>query len=250
MNVIWIASYPRSGNTYLRFLLYTYLYGDVTDSAVLEKTIPDLHKSSGSLNLNGEGHRFVKTHYRYSIQHPLLNRTGGFIYLLRNPRDVMLSNIRYINLISEQNFDERFLAEKFVENLGAPRWKNLGFGSWPQHFASWMEAATHLPHLFIRYEQLKADPAAELRRISEFLELPVKEERIDFAVQRSSLDSMRSLEQKEKEAKNTSVVFDGRGGRDTFVGKGRSGQKLEHLGEDLAKAYETRFASFTKMLGY
>lgn len=44
MKIIWLASYPRPGNTFLRFLLYHYFFGKLESSTELESKIPDLHK--------------------------------------------------------------------------------------------------------------------------------------------------------------------------------------------------------------
>ena len=43
MSIIWLASYPKSGNTWLRFLLYNYLFGEVRRSGDIARRIPDIH---------------------------------------------------------------------------------------------------------------------------------------------------------------------------------------------------------------
>ncbi len=66
MDIIWLASYPKSGNTFLRLLLYRYIYADTIDTKKIEKIIPDLHKllsNRKKLNLNLTGSVLAKTHF-------------------------------------------------------------------------------------------------------------------------------------------------------------------------------------------
>ena len=159
MKIIWLASYPRSGNTYLRFLLYSYIYGIIKESIQVESTIPDIHKllsSGGTLNSTMETTVFCKTHFIFSDNHPFVNNTVAFLYILRDPKDVLLSNIKYFKLISGQEIDERQFALDFITNLGVERWIKMNMGSWPQHISSWLMATNRYPHLFIKYEQLRA----------------------------------------------------------------------------------------------
>ena len=60
MEIVWLASYPKSGNTWLRFLLYCYLFGAPRDSAQILRKLPDIHVSG--YELSGAGRVYCKTH--------------------------------------------------------------------------------------------------------------------------------------------------------------------------------------------
>ena len=131
MSIIWLASYPKSGNTYARMLLHNYLYGDVQDTEIVAERIPGLHyllSQKIELKVKRNEKKLVKSHFCFSPKHPYFIKTSGFIYIIRNPRDVLLSNARYFGATSSPDKLRRF-AKTFIENLGVPHWKKNRYGS-------------------------------------------------------------------------------------------------------------------------
>lgn len=255
--IVWLASYPKSGNTWLRFLLYHYLYGEVTDSDDVERRIPDLHETGAEgLKSDGDGPLLCKTHLALTPKHPLLDRTRGFVYILRHPRDVLLSNLNYFRMIvpKEEQLPDAELARQFIQHMGFPVWRNMGMGTWTDHLATWLGGAPRLPHVILRYEAMKADPAPHLERVVRFLGHKPDPERVAQAVEASSFERMRGLEAKERGAGKRRPVFsitDNSLKTDRrFMHKGDSRQTLAHLGADIEAAFDARFADLLDLLGY
>jgi len=243
LDLVWLASYPRSGNTWLRFLLAHYLLGEVGNARDVDQCIPNLHRV-GRIPDREEGPRLGKTHLVFSSLHPFLDETAGFIYLIRSPKDVLLSNLNYFRLREQLAVTEREFALEFIRAGGVPLWREAGIGSWEEHVRSWLEESS-LPRLVIAYENLRRSPREALRRTLRFLGFAIEEQRLERAVEGSSLERMRSFEVAER-TEGTAAVFAGsrralEAGR-YFVNEGRTGQDLSHLGEDLDMAFAERFA--------
>lgn len=250
MKIVWIASYPRSGNTWVRLLLFNYLYGGTEQSELINDRIPDLHLLSGSELTFGQktdGPGCIKSHYKWSEKHPHAKNTEGFIYILRNPRDVLLSNARYLGYESTAS-DLREFAEVFIRQLGVPRWLREGFGIWPEHAESWLAAARGFPGVFVRYEDLRADTELQLGRMLQMIGRKPDKDRVRSAVSKSSLQQTKLLEVSEK-AQGEDSLF-GMVGQSGFVDQGLTGQSLEFIGADIEALYRERFGPVVEPFGY
>jgi aryl sulfotransferase len=243
----WIASYPRSGNTWLRFLLAAYLLGEARDSRAVEARIPNFHR--GNID-QAWAHDPVlgKTHLPWNERHPLHEKTRGGIYLIRHPKDVLLSNLNYFKLQGEAVEDRAFVLD-FVQHGGVGWWHD-SMGSWEEHAASWIESAS-LPRLVIRYEEMKEKPHAALAAVIRFLGLEPEPERIDRAVSDCELPQLRRIEAEERQAR-LSALFPG--GFDRlepgrfFFNEGGVGQGLAHIGDDLDERFDRRFGGSLHLL--
>jgi len=259
VSVLWLASYPKSGNTYLRLLLHAYRHGPPESSAALEAAFPDLHKllfarrrldPAGPVQEGGhvDGEPWlVKTHFRWSPRHPYAARTVGFVYVLRHPRDVLLSNARFFGLEGREALEA--FAQEFAHHLGVPRWRRMGMGTWPGHVASWLGASGRWPHLFLRFEELRRDPAAVLEQVLRFLGWPVEAGRLERAVAGASLEAARALERRDRE-QGVLGAF-GTPGGGPFVGEGRSRPTLaEAAGPEAEALFRERFGELMRLFGY
>src|SRR5262245_186581 len=94
----WLASFPKSGNTWVRFLLYHYFYGDIADSRAIGSRIPDIHAGDFDRASTLTRTQLVKTHWGLSPQMPHVDRTAGAIYIVRRPQDVLWSMLNYYRL--------------------------------------------------------------------------------------------------------------------------------------------------------
>lgn len=254
MQVVWLASYPKSGNTWLRFLIYNYLHGELEDRSAVGRTLPDIHNMGGYEPPEDTGRVFIKTHFRLGPKHPLMEFTRGFIYVLRDPRDVLLSNLNYYRLGAQGQFDEVAFAKTFIARMGVPQWIDIGAGNWVQHAASWLDGLARMPGLVLRYEDIKADPEGQMTRVAEFIDGKADPDRVRRAVAASSLSSMREMEEREHETGKDSAEFvinpqnAASGAR--FVNEGRSGQSLAALSEEMENAFRDRFGEACGLLGY
>lgn len=252
MNIIWLSSYPRSGSTWLRFFLHSYLYGPPQSSIEVARTIPDLHKE-GRLDAFISDALWSKTHFKWSENHPHAHQTAGFIYILRHPKDILLSSLNYCKMEGYKTSNEgSAFATDFINNMGVSAWMNNGFGNWPDHIYSWLHNPS-VPYLIVRYEDMLEFTEPTFRKILGFLDLEVNETQMRQAMVHSSFENLRRLEIKEKEERVASPVFSiSREHSDTysFINKGKCKQSLAELGPDLDEIFDRRFEEVLGKVGY
>jgi hypothetical protein len=185
--------------------------------------------------------------------------TGKIVYVVRDPRDIMISAARALRVkpASQRAFGLDFIAKRGVDQLS-----KRGLGTWQQHVTAWTSPRTldaRFPHadlLTVRYEDMRADPAATLGAVVEFLGLDDRAdpERVSGSVEGASLERMRAM----LAADGTRGVhaFRDKPGRELFFGQGLCGQSLTVLGDDVASAYaraaaeDEDFGALLRRFGY
>ena len=253
MSIVWLASYPKSGNTWVRFLLYSVLYAPPAQSLDIARKIPDIHRP---LPLDPpEGERLiVKTHFACSPSHPKIGQTRRAVLITRDPRDVLFSALNYRRLsgMTPQQMSDEQYARRFIAAGGDPGFGELGFGTWRSHIESW-QGQTAFPVHTVRYEDLKADPGGHLRALLAFLDIDASDEAIDRALRASSFDAMRALEIREK-SRDTRSLFIGdkasHQSRTYFMNSGKTGHRLSDIAPDLEAAFNTAFADAMRAHAY
>jgi len=266
-DIVWVASYPRSGNSWLRFQLGAYALGELTEwsmvnAAVMEmpprlfnskRTAQELQIASEFVNERldkmpktpfSPSEACIKTHLTWSSDHPWRENTRKIIHILRHPKDVLLSSIDYLQLMQREIGSERKAAWDFIRHGGMPRW-NRSFGSWWEHFESW-NSQKEYPILLVRYEDMQADPVGQLLRVIRFLELPEDLSRATKAVENTSIEQLRTLEKKMRSKKPRPQFKEGH----QMVREGKIGQSLNHLEPGLDDAFDEVFADHIKAAGY
>lgn len=182
---VMLAAYPKSGSTWLRFLIAQLATGDDLGFAEMKALIPITGDQPGAPAVLPQGGRLVKTHEAY---HRVYHRA---VYLVRDVRDVALSY--YYHALRQGTYEgslDAFLP-RFLEG------KLDGYRAWDVHVASWLDSPLQERGdlAVVRYEDLKADPAATLKRAADFLGLPAAPSALETAVQRSALDVLKAKEQ-------------------------------------------------------
>jgi hypothetical protein len=183
---VFIVSYPKSGNTWTRFLIANLLYPETpADFSNINRLTPDPEASAKRELERMPRPRIIKSHQYFDPRYPRV------ICIVRDPRDVVLSSYHFQRkrgIIDDQYPLERFAA-RFIAGDTGP------YGSWGDNVASWLVTRQNRPgFLLLRYEDMLEDTARELNRAASFLELPPDAERIANAVRRSAADEMRKLE--------------------------------------------------------
>ena len=193
---VFLVSYPRSGNTWARFLLSNLIHPEEpTTFSNVESRIPEIYFNPDHVMRRLPRPRILKSHECFQPHYPRI------IYVARDPRDVAISfyhhNVKWRNIPDDYPMEEfipRFMAAEFDT-----RW-----GSWSDHIVSWLSMRQgRKQFLFLRYEDMKKDPAGALRQIATFLRecsfpnLDVDEQRLVRAVDLSSPERMRKLEKEE-----------------------------------------------------
>jgi len=226
--IISLSAFPKSGVTYLSFLLFHSLFPDECDLHELErKYILDIHAYPNATFVEPRAPRIIKSHFPYNPNIPAVRLTSKAIYLIRHPIDVMMSAWDYHHLVNGGgDADTRSPAFRaYVRNwlasggLGFPQ-----FGSWIQHVQSWL-GQSNIPVHLVGYGNLVDDPQCELQSIMDFIGAPIPAERQRAAIERSSMKSMAALESEEVEKRVDGIFFRsslsagyGRGRR--FINKG------------------------------
>jgi hypothetical protein len=222
--VIWIASYPKSGNTWVQSVVrhagrtFGFPKGDFDVYRLMaEKRTPEVVRGGIQPDVSQEPSTVLKTHARYipgQEPHRQLHlTTAGFVYVMRNPLDLLLSYINFTRMQYQNNQDSAgYQQALFVDLLGYPRpipyeeWvgvtleaipranldhalgrftelntaipslRNAG-GSWLEHCMSWRQAATTTPCAFLKYEELLRGPEhfAPLQRLFTFSDAQIAE---------------------------------------------------------------------------
>jgi len=258
--IVWLPSYPKSGGTYLRMLLYHYFYfkPDGCKSVDVNTHIPDVHNlisSRKALTIPKNKLFFIKTHFSYSETHPAINNTEAFIYLIRNPRDVLLSCARWFGVSSDNKLLDEF-AEAFINNLGAPQFNQsdpqsgiLGMGTWIEHYRSWLSATEKYNGIIIKYEDLCSDTTAVLTQIIKILGIEPDKNKIKIALSECTIDKMSKQEKKEKEQRDETIYPDLPNGQ-YFIGEGKTNQSLSCISDDIESLYVEKFGPLIDQLGY
>jgi Sulfotransferase domain len=226
-DLISLSAFPKSGVTYLSFLLFHSFFSENCDIHDLErKYILDIHAYPNATFAEACALRLIKSHFPYHPAIPAVRLTTKAIYLLRHPIDVMMSAWDYQHLIAGTERDTKSAAFRAYVN----QWLMSGglmisqFGPWTHHVRSWL-GQTNVPVHLVTYERLVDNPERELRAIIDFIGIDVSAERQRIAVERSSMRSMAALESQEVENRVDGVFFRnsiaagyGRGHR--FINKG------------------------------
>ena len=191
--ISWIASYPKSGNTFIRSFLASYLFSDTGkfDFDLLYNILqfPSLKFSKTDLfskkdaaqnwiyNQNfffNNKDTFLKTHNTliefegYKFTSP--KQTKGAIYIVRDPRNVVLSMSHHYSLTYEESFEkminnEASLLEKTFNNDHS----NFTFlGSWSNHYKSWRDN-NEFKVLFLKYEDFEENAEKEFKKMLSFI---------------------------------------------------------------------------------
>ena len=183
-NDIFLASFPRSGNTWTRFLLSEVLTGASADFRTIDRTVSEMGIHLKTRSVLPGGGRCIKTHEPYRREYQRA------IYLVRDIRDVVLSEFAIESQMQLHcmSFDEyllRFLAGE-----------TTGYGSWQEHVSNWTSCplARTGDLLVVKFEELRRDPESVLARMTDFIGCAADAGRVQQAVRNNSIAAMRARE--------------------------------------------------------
>jgi hypothetical protein len=238
---VMLVSYPRSGNTWMRFLLSNLRTPDSPATLDnLDRRIPGIYFTPSREIARMPSPRIIKSHEYFD---PRYRKT---IYVVRDPRDVAVSYYYYelrMGRADTSGVDE--FAKSFVLDRVGARW----WGTWAEHVGSWLGARQGADDfLLVRYEDLRANAFVETQRIAGFLGLGADRERAERAIAASSFDSMQVSEQTagarrmdSQPAANEAIPF---------VRKGEVGSGREALSAESQRLIEETWAPQLAQLGY
>ena len=268
-NIVWLASYPKSGNTWLRaFLanlianrlapvplaelpsygrleaepeLYSRIAGRPStelDFAELCALRPQVHAAIGAAAMKTV---FVKTHSMAGAIDgvPLLTPqvSAGSIYVVRNPLDVAISMSHHFGIDQDAAIDYLNNENSATEN--SEMFVTEFLGSWSQHVKSWADLESERI-LILRYEDLLDKPAKWFGKVARMVGTEDRA-RIERAIRHSDF---RALAEMEKRDGFVEVPIKGK----RFFRAGRSNQWREKLSREqvarIIKAHREQMQRF------
>lgn len=276
-NVTWLASYPKSGNTWTRAFLNA-LMGDICEvninglgsisiaSAILPfefavgLRVSDLSqieienlrpKAHQFLADRTERHYFLKVHDAYIYTEkgePMFpaNATHSAVCLIRNPLDVAISWANHSNITIEESVRQLCNSKQSLAhrspNGSLSNQLRQKMGTWSEHVESWV-FAKEINVLPIKYEDLKADAVKEFTKLVEFTELGKSKEEIVAAEEQCRFEKLKKQEEEKgfREKRNDTS---------SFFFKGKTGYWKDELTDEQIKKIIKANSKMMKHFGY
>jgi hypothetical protein len=275
--IVWLASYPKSGNTWLRIFLYQLLRiatgrpqesGEINHlerASVYESRLVALFERflgrplaeasfldtmrvrptvqaliAEMMPITG----LVKTHNLLgSVKDmPTINAavTAGAIYVVRDPRDVALSLSRFLETDVDHAI-EVLNTSAYVTNNSQVSAGEI-WGNWSEHARSWTDTKDATV-LVVRYEDMLAKPSETFVAVSRHLRLPVSPVQVNEAVALASFDHLRDEEERLGFVERTTKAT-------PFFASGKSGVWRQQLKPQQAKAIVAAHGETMARFGY
>jgi hypothetical protein len=275
--IVWLASYPKSGNTWLRVFLYhlvrlqngapreddeinklsrVSLYearlfrlfeeylGKPVEQASMDEVARVRPRIQAEIRNHPPGVALVKTHNCIGEMagYPLvdLSLTIGAVYMVRDPRDVALSLAHHLGVDADEAI--KVMA---VHGFATPNTRDGPFevwGSWSDHVQSW--TATANPALLVvRYEDLATDPLGKFSQIATHLGIAAPAAAIAEATELSTFDNLAAAERVHPFRETSERA-------DRFFREGRAGAWRQKLMPDQARRIVAEHAAVMQRWGY
>jgi hypothetical protein len=281
---VWLASYPKSGNTLVRSMLSAYFFSkDGIYNFDLIKNIKQfpnaiLFESLG-LNIKNEKEliknyvkaqefinkkneiQFLKTHsYLFNIDGNIftdLNNSLGAIYIVRDPRNIVSSLATFLNISKTKSADYLINGLQLGGNKNSNKKNEIIVtysGIWNSNFDSWKSFKFNDKYLLIKYEDLIINKENTLKKILKFIyklkniKLEIDESKLKNVIKSTSFESMKNLE-KEKGFSESQINQETRE-KIPFFNLGPKNDWKKSLDLEIIKKIEKAFEKEMKELGY
>jgi len=275
--IIWLASYPKSGNTWLRMFLKSYflksdeklsLEGSILDNfkakgfpdqAILDHLKVDYYKFGeivktwetlqDYINLNNRTN-FVKTHNAMctvgSYKFTTSKNTIGAIYLVRDPRDVLVSYSHHLGVDYEKTFTHLSSSYTYeYASSGGIDYEKTLMGTWSEHYNSWKNYNS-CKVLILKYEDMILNELNTFTKVVNYLkEIDGTEFNIDKlkkALKQTQFSELQKMEKTEG--------FKEKGKGDLFFRSGKIGTWKDEVPVNIIKKIEKLFHREMVELGY
>jgi hypothetical protein len=219
--IVWIASYPKSGNTWVRLFLMELLHAGAartpsrvqafapnenaaafyqpllegSASMATEADLARVRPQAQALAASRQTYALLKTHNLRGthLGTPTLDPavTAAAVYMVRNPLDVVVSYAAFRKWSVDEAINRVIEPGRILPR--APGGSYMISGSWAENVASWRTSGSE-PVLTLRYEDCVADPAGCFGRLASFLRIPVSPADVGRAVAATSFDALAKAE--------------------------------------------------------
>lgn len=277
--IIWLASYPKSGNTLLRSLLSSYFYS--SDGSFTFKNLEKIsqfpltsHLMSIGVNIDNEEDvfknfinaqnlinqdkgkiKFFKTHsslsQTYESNFTNLRNTLGTIYIVRDPRNVVTSFAHHYSMSIDQATDVMIDKNRFMDKT--PKNCRVFLGSWSFNYNSWKNLQKHNKYLLIKYEDLISKKKNVLIKIFKYLDFLGLKTNLDMiklnkAIKTTQFEDMKKKE--ENEVFYEALIDTNTGKRKNFFNLGPKNDWRKLLDKRIKDKIEKNFEKEMIELGY
>jgi len=278
--IVWLSSYPKSGNTWLRCFIDAYLMGSVDINELIASVADDgaaralvgdgsdpstypvdiqilcrpmaLLRLVRAFELNrgqtgaADVPLFVKTHNAHLVANgmELLPKalTRATIHLVRDPRDVALSFAKHMGKPVEAAIERMCEKHTNLYDEGRPKLHDF-ISSWEQHEASFLNDRTH-NCLIVRYEDMKASPVEAFSTILRHAGIKPDPARVAHALEQVSLANLQKQEREKGFGESSPHA------ENQFFGQGLTGGWKGKIPQPDLRKLERACAPMMKRLGY
>ncbi len=278
--IIWLASYPKSGNTFLRSILGTYFFsqdGNFSFEQVykigqfpslfhfnemdidinnIEQTMASYINVQNKFNLKNKSKKFFKTHSAFfdnksnnSVFSNSKNSLGA-IYIVRDPRNVVMSYAHHYSIEIDQAFNQMTDQELFLSKTELH--PKVFISSWRLNYISWKKAS--IPVLLIKYEDLIKDTKEKLIEVFNFFQnlgmskSLYDDKKLEKVIKSTKFKNMQKLEK--EIGFNESVMDIKTNKKKPFFNLGPSNNWKNKLDSNLINKIEKAFSKEMEELGY
>lgn len=227
---VFVTEYPKSGITWISFIIANLISDREINFSNFRSFVYPIYSYDKSYLDSITGKRYFKSHEPYQPSYPKV------LYLLRDPRDVSIS---YYNWFKKYRSDFNISYDEFLLDF-----LTVGvsiYGSYKDHVTDWIENSKDSnKFLCIRYEDMIKDSYCEVKKIVNFLEISVSDEKILDSIKLSSFSNMQKLEKKE----TNSPFFDKSNNKLRFVRKGKVNAWKTELSENQKELFKKYLGQF------
>ena len=231
---VFLVSYPKSGRTWVRFLIANYLSDNQCDFLNSYLIVPGIDYNPEQC-INLQPPRFIQSHWSFTPEFKKV------IFIVRDGRDVAVSY--YFHLIKFKIISKDTSFADYLEMFNQGSFDQ--FSPWGSYVETWLNNAPE-EFLLIKYEDLKTDAVRELTKMIEFAGLAVNKEAVIAAVKASSFEKMKSHEQSGKlyeELKKTDLAI-------PHVRQGKVGSYKDYFDDKMLAEFNHRHGLALERLGY
>jgi len=280
--IFWIASYPKSGNTWLRALISSYFYSQdglynetnikkidqfpqknyFTSFDYNKKLVTDTSrfwiKAQEKIN-SDKKLKFFKTHNAFGAlnNNSFTNKNNsiGCLYVIRDPRNIFTSLKNHYELNDDQAINWMMNEKQYIfDNFDEDFYSNFQFiSSWQTNYKSWW-VQKQIPIKIIKYEDLLTKTYIVFKDVIEFINKTIKSsdkvniKKLKNSVQSTTFDKLKNIEKE----KGFSEAVTSKNSKDKipffFLGPKNNWNKI--LSEDLKIKLHSNFEKNLKELSY
>jgi hypothetical protein len=277
--IVWLASYPKSGNTWVRFFLYAYLRLQRGEIERIDVNAGDFHRmftqdvsrrwverhlrkpwaqaeypdfcaarlpAQADIAARGPGVFFVKSHSAllHDQGFPTINPAvyAGAIYVVRNPLAVIPSLRDHYGLPS----NDAAIARLGEDNFIGPRtetYATVAICSWRRNVESWTKSPMQ-GRLVLRYEDMLERPRETFESVVRHLRMPLDPRRLDRAIELTSFDRLKASEEEGGFQERSEVAREG------FFRSGRADAWREELSRAQVRRVVRENRAVMEQFGY